>query len=195
MSSTPSETRTRILEATIELLEEHRGRGVRMADIARQAELSRQAVYLHFASRAELLEATTKYLDQKLDLNQRLARSRAATSGVTRLTAYIDCWGNYIPEIYAVAKAFLLVQETDEAAALAWNERMSAMRDGCRAAVDALHAEGNLASEWTRDSATDVLWAMLSIANWESLTIDCGWSTQQYVRRMKTMAKRILLSH
>ena len=111
MSSLTIETRTRILEASVRLLEEHRGRSVRMADIAKAAGISRQAVYLHFASRAELLEATTLYLDEILGLEQRLARSRAADSGTERLDAYIEFWGNYIPEIYGVAKALLVAQE------------------------------------------------------------------------------------
>ena len=190
MSSENIETRTRILEATVRMLEEHGGRGVRMADIAKETGISRQAVYLHFASRAELLVAATKYLDEVLDVDRRLAASRAAESGVERLALFIDCWGSYIPEIYGVAKALILAQDTDEAAAVAWQDRMLAMRDGCRAAIDALHSDGKLAPEWTPKRATDVLWTMLLVPNWENLTGECGWSTQQYVRWMKTVAER-----
>ncbi len=190
MSSKNIETRNRILSAAVRMLEEHGGRGVRMGDIATAAGISRQAVYLHFASRAELLVAATKYLDEVLDVDRRLAPSRAAGSGVERLALYIECWGHYIPEIYGVAKALLLVQDTDEAAAAAWKDRMLAMRDGCRAAIDALHSDGTLAPEWTPKRATDALWTMLLVPNWENLTIECGWSTQQYVRWMKTLAKR-----
>lgn len=193
MSSENVETRTRILDATVRMLEEHGGRGVRMGDIAKAAGISRQAVYLHFASRAELLVAATRYLDEVLDVDRRLAPSRAATSGAERLALYIDCWGHYIPEIYGVAKALLLAQDTDEAAAAAWNDRMLAMRDGCRAAIEALHSDGNLAPEWTPKRATDALWTMLLVPNWENLTGECGWSTRQYVRWMKTVAKRTFI--
>jgi AcrR family transcriptional regulator len=190
MSSESIETRTRILETTVRMLEEHGGRGVRVGDIAKAAGISRQAVYLHFASRTELLVAATKYLDEVLEVDRRLAPSRAAKSGVERLALYIECWGNYIPEIYGVAKALLLAQDTDEAAAAAWQDRMLAMRDGCRAAIDALHSDGKLASGWTRKKATDVLWSMLLVPTWENLTVKCGWSNQQYVRWMKTVAER-----
>ncbi len=190
MSSKKLDTRTRILVATVEMLEEHGGRGVRMGDIAKAAGISRQAIYLHFASRAELLEATTKYLDEVLDLDRRLVPSREAKSGVERLALYIEFWGRYVPEIYAVAKALLLVQDTDDAAAAAWKDRMLAMRAGCRAAIDALHSDGDLAPEWTPKRATDALWTMLLVPNWETLTGECGWSTQQYVRWMKILTKR-----
>ena len=193
MSSNTIETRTRILAATVRVLEEHGGRGVSMGDIAKASGISRQAVYLHFASRAELLVAATKYLDEVLDVDRRLALSRAATSGAERLALYIDCWGHYIPEIHGVAKALLLAQDNDEGAAAAWNDRMQAMRDGCRAAIEALHSDGNLAPEWTPKRATDVLWTMLLVPNWENLTGNCGWSTRQYVRWMQTMAKRTFI--
>jgi len=190
MSSENTETRVRILAATVRMLEEHGGRGVRMGDIARESGISRQAVYLHFASRTELLVAATKYVDEELDVDSRLAPSRAATSGVERLALYIECWGNYIPDMYGVAKALMLAQDTDEAAAVAWQDRMAAMRDGCRAAIDALHADGTLAADWTLEKATDALWTMLLVPNWESLTRECGWSTKQYIRWMQTAAQR-----
>lgn len=193
MSRENSETRSRILEATVRMLEQHGGRGVRMGDIARAAGISRQAVYLHFGSRTELLVAATRHLDAALDLERRLAPSRAASSGAERLALYIDFWGHYIPEIHGVAKALLLARDTDEAAAAAWNDRMLALRDGCRAAIEALHSDGELAPEWTPETATDTLWTLLLVPNWENLTRECAWSTDQYVRRMKTVAQRTFM--
>jgi len=190
MSSENIETRARILEATVKMLEGGEGRGVRMGDIAAAAGISRQAVYLHFTSRTELLVAAVKHLDEVLESDRRLAPSRAATSGVKRLELYIESWGRYIPQIYRVAKGLMLAQDTDEAAAAAWKDRMLAMRDGCRAAIEALHADGSLAPEWTPRRATDALWTMLLVPNWENLTTECGWSAQQYIRWMKTLAKR-----
>lgn len=190
MSSKHVETRVRILEATIRILKELGGRDARMSDIAKETGISRQAVYLHFASRTELLVAATQYLDEKLDADSRLAPSRTATDGVERLRLYIECWGNYIPEIYSVAKALMMAQDSDKAAAAAWNNRMRAMRDGCRAAIDALHADGDLAQGWTRPKAADALWTILLVPNWENLTDACGWSTKDYIRWMKVIAER-----
>lgn len=190
MSSEHTDTRTRILESTVRALEQTGGHGVRMGDIAKSAGISRQAVYLHFASRTDLLIAATRYLDEKLDVDRRLAPSRSATTGVERLRLYIECWGNYIPEIHGVAKALMMARDTDEAAAAAWRDRMLAMRDGCRAAIDALHQDGTLADGWTRPKATDALWTMLLVPNWENLTAECGWSTKQYVRFMSDLARQ-----
>ena len=190
MSSKKTETRIRILEATWSVLEAKGGHGARMGDIAKAAGISRQAVYLHFTSRADLLAATTTYIDDRLDLERRLAPSREAGSGIERLDAYIRFWGNYVPEIYNVAKALLSVQDTDEAAAAAWHDRMLALRDGCRAAIEALQADDNLAGEWNVKRATDLLWTILSVRNWEQLTQECGLSRRQYIFWMQVLARR-----
>ena len=193
MSSDNVDTRTRILNATWQLLEADEGRGVRMSDIARQTGISRQAVYLHFPTRSELLIATTRYLDDIKGIDQRLAASRATTNGVERLNAFIDAWGNYMPEIHAIAKALLAMKDTDEAAALAWDDRMRAVRHGCEAAVEAIVRDGRLSREISAGQAADILWMMLSVRNWEQLTAQCGLSQIQYIDTMKHIARHSLL--
>ncbi len=165
-----------------------------MADIARRAGISRQALYLHFATRAELLIAVTHHIDEVKGVQERLVPSHTARSGIERLDAHIKGWGNYIPEIYAIAKALLAVGDTDEAAAEAWDERMAAMSEGCKAAIGALKRDNTPAPEHSPDEATDILWAILSVRNWEQLTMGCGWPQERYIETLKSLARRILVA-
>ena len=84
-------------------MEERRGQGARMRDIADAESFSRQAVYDHFGSRTKLLVATTHYADEVRGLRERRRRFQAATSGVERQESYVEFWGNYIPEVYGMA--------------------------------------------------------------------------------------------
>jgi AcrR family transcriptional regulator len=195
MSSEQPETRTKILKASLDLLEKSQGKGVRMTDIARRAGVSRQALYLHFATRADLLIATTLFLDDLKGSDERLMASRSAKSGLTRLNAFIEAWGGYIPEIYGVGKALMAMSETDEAAATAWDKRMQDMREGCEAAVSALEADRKLTSDLNSKRASDILWTMLSVRNWELLTQECGWSQEDYIHHLKTLAQKILIGN
>ncbi len=194
MSSPNSDTRTRILESAWKLLEADTGGTVRMSDIARTAGVSRQAVYLHFPKRADLLTATTRYLDEVNDMDARLAKSRSSQDGIERLDAFIEAWGGYIPQIYGVAKALLAMKDTDVEANIAWTNRMQAVREGCEAAIKALADDGQLTSSMTQTQATDTLWTMLSVRNWEQLTRDCGWSQDQYMDFTRRAAHRVLLT-
>jgi AcrR family transcriptional regulator len=193
MSRGESETRTRILEATWRLMEERNGQGVRMRDVAEAAGISRQAVYDHFGSRAQLMVETARYGDEVRELDQRLRRYRAATTGVERLESFVEFWGNYIPEIYGIARALLAARETDEAVAAAWDDRMGVVREACRDIIERLHRDGTLAPGWSREEAADLLWTMLSIRNWDSLTLERGWPTSRYVARMQELTKRVFV--
>ncbi len=194
MSSEKADTRTRILDAAWRLLEAGHGSGVTMGDIAKTAGISRQAVYLHFPTRAELLIATTRYLDDVKNVDARLAASRNAATGLERLRAFIEAWGNYIPEVYGVAKALRSMKDTDQAADLAWVDRMEAVRQGCQAAVKALQDDGDLAPEHSVKEATDILWSLLSVQTWEQLTQECGWSQRRYITTMKSLAGKMLVA-
>jgi AcrR family transcriptional regulator len=183
-------TRNRILTETWHLLEQRPGQDVHMREIAKAAGISRQALYLHFASRTELLIATIHYVDEVKGLNERLKQFQAATNGIELLETCIEVWGNYIPEIYGLAKALLRTRDTDEAAAAAWDDCMGTLRDACRETIEALDSDGILAPGWSHNEATEMLWTILSVHNWEQLTIECGWSITQYVTWMKTLLKR-----
>ena len=193
MSSRAPDTRTKILQATRQLMEERRGLGVRMSDIAKAAGVSRQAVYLHFDSRIDLLSATTKYVDEINGLDDRLKAVSGAQSAVDMLDAYIDVWGNYLPEIHGLAGALFSVRETDDAAEMAWEECMSCHRAGCADIISALKSEGKLADGWTDSAAADLLATILSFQTWEQLTSECGWPTSRYIEAMKTTLRRSLV--
>ncbi len=193
MSRKKLETRERILRTAWKLLESGSGSQVRMSDIAEAAGITRQALYLHFPKRADLLVATTKYLDQVKNVDDRLAASRAAKTGIERLDAFIDAWAGHIPDIYGIAKALLAMQHTDTDARLAWRDRMQAVREGCEAAVVALERDNRLLPNMSVETATDVLAMLLSVRNWEQLTIDSGWSQEDYVAAMKTLARAALV--
>jgi AcrR family transcriptional regulator len=193
MSSLNPDTRKRILQATADLLSEGGGAGVRMSDIAKRAGISRQAVYLHFANRADLLIATTFHVDELKRSDARLAPSRAAKTGRERLDAYIEAWAGYLPEIYPIGRALIDMSPTDEEARGAWAQRMQDMREGCEAAINALKRDGDLAPGMPASQATDLLWTLLLLPNWEHLTQICGWSQKQYLKHMTATARRLFV--
>jgi AcrR family transcriptional regulator len=161
-----------------------------MRDIAVAAGISRQALYLHFASKSELMVATMRYVDKAKGLDVRLRQLAEVADGIELLEQSVAVWGNYIPEIYGLAKAMLITRETDEAMAAAWDDSMRCLHDACRRVIETLHREAILVSQWSPEEAIEMLWTLLSVHNWEQLAVECGWSTTQYVDRMKIVLRR-----
>ena len=138
--------------------------------------------------------ATMNYVDEVKGLYERLEQLQSAQSGVELLDKLVDIWGNYIPEIYGLAKAMLMTRDTDEAMAAAWNNSMGCLRDVCQQTIETLAKEGNLAAGWSTKEATDMFWTMSSISNWEQLTNECGWSTEKYISEMKILFTRTFIA-
>jgi AcrR family transcriptional regulator len=186
------QTKTRILDTTWKLLEKRIEKN-RMSDIAKAVGISRQALYLHYPTRAELLIATTKHIDTVKKVNKRLELSRTAGSGVERLHFFIKAWGGYIPEIHGISVALRNMRKNDKAAAEAWDDRMQAVRHGCQAAVVAIAKDGKLKFDLSEQIATDILWTLLTIENWEKLVINCGWLQSAYEEKMIELAEIAIL--
>ena len=187
-----AQTKIRILETTWKVLETRIDKN-RMSDIAKAVGISRQALYLHYPTRAELLIATTKYIDTVKKVDQRLELSRAAGSGLERLHFFIKAWGGYFPEIHGMSVALRNMRKNDKAAADAWDDRMQAVGHGCQAAVRAIAKDGKLKSDLSEQVATDILWTLLTVENWEKLVLDCAWSQSAYEDKMIELAEIALL--
>lgn len=194
MSSIKDKTRKQILTTTMQLMEENNGKGVRLSDIAKEAGVSRQTVYLYFKSRTELMVATVQYVDEVKNIGELLQGWEMASDGVAKLDAYIEFWGNYIPEIFGIAKALLLMRETDEAAAAAWDNRMKGLKLHCRTTMELLHSENKLSAEWTVEEATELFWMLISVRNWELLRIELDWSNAKYIQHIQTLVRKVFLS-
>ncbi|MEM8664291.1 MAG: TetR/AcrR family transcriptional regulator [Pseudomonadota bacterium] len=193
MSSEESATKTKILDATLALLEDRSARPVRVADIAKRTGISRQAVYLHYPTRAELFVAAARRADEQADVDGHFAKSRAAVDGLEKLAAIISAWATYLPRILAIAQALRDLRGTDEGAAAAWQDRMEAMRSGCAATVQALERDGDLRRDFTKEEATDLLWTLLSVESFERLTLECGWTVDAVAQAWEKTARRTLL--
>ena len=72
MSSSGS--RDRVLEPALRLIRKRGDAKVTLAQVAKAARLSRQAVYLHFADRADLMVALARHVNESLGLPAEIQR-------------------------------------------------------------------------------------------------------------------------
>jgi AcrR family transcriptional regulator len=161
-----------------------------MSRIAKEAGLSRQALYLTFADRADLFVAVLRYVDGQRGLVQEQVKIRAAPSGVDGLLAIIDREARWNPDYKPLADAFELLRRQDPAAQQAWQDRQDDRLAGCRAVVARIEAEGRLRPDLDPALAADLVWTVTSIETWDDLVAKRGWSAEDY----RTWAAELLLS-
>jgi AcrR family transcriptional regulator len=151
-----------------------------MAQIARAARVSRQAVYLHFADRAALMVALARHLDEALGLPAEIQHVREAASGTDMVEAQVSLQARKNPALWAVARAVDAIRRTDAAAERAWQDRLDHRLEGCRAIVARLKAEGQLRADLDASVAADLLWTLTSLRTWEDLVLGRRWSPAKY---------------
>ncbi len=177
-------SRLGILEAALRLIEKRGGAGVTMAQIAKAAKVSRQAVYLHFADRADLLVNLVRYADEKRGLAEEIRKLEQAPTGAAQLQAMASLQARTNPKIWAEARALEAVRRNDKAAERSWRDRLEHRLQGCRAIVFRLQQEGSLRPGLDTEIAADLLWNITSLRTWEDLVLDRKWTAQQYEERI-----------
>jgi len=182
VTTTPTDTRSRILDTAWTLLRQRGPNQVRVADIAEAAGVSRQLVYVHFANRAGLLVAVARHYDARSGFVERVAATRKLPA-VDGLEALLRLWFAYIPEILPFARALEAAATTGDEGGTAWHDRMDDLWEAFRVAVDRVHRDGRLADRWTVPTATDWIWARSHLTTWQHLVGERGWSPGDYTER------------
>ncbi|HMJ04389.1 MAG TPA: TetR/AcrR family transcriptional regulator [Conexibacter sp.] len=177
-----------ILAAARALLERRPPNEVSLEAVAAAAGFSRQAIYRHFGSRAGLLTALLADIDDREGAREQVERVLAAPSGPACVECLVAWWTDYVPRFVGTARGVLAAKHADADLRVAWNDRMRALHDACRAVIARCRADGTLAPGLTADEAADALWALLSVPLWIQLREDAGWSGARYREHVTALA-------
>ena len=175
-----SSTRARILDTAREITEKQ-GAAPTMAALARAVGISRQALYLHFPDRAQLLLALVAYIDEKEQLQAGIAgvTQAADAAAAIRAAAHLQTWHN--PKIAAMARALDDTRHADPSVSAAWADRTRDRMRGATFIVERLRAEGRLDPTWTTTEAAALLWELTSFHVWDDLVNDAHIAPDRYI--------------
>ena len=169
MSST-RETQQKILDAAWFCAE--KSADFTMADVAQAAGLSRQAVYLHFPRRADLLYA----LMIRIGEDQGTAAIETAPSARAALTILVARMAELHPKAWPVMRACSPDVMDDR------------IRDATYTLAERFRAEGALAPYISLQVAGDMLATLLSLSVWKELVINYGWDSARYKSHIAFLA-------
>jgi AcrR family transcriptional regulator len=195
MASTPPppDVRTRILDTAWRLIGEQRDASVSLLDIAREAGVSRQTLYVNFGSRAGLLLAMVEHRDAASPELARMKRYRADMPVEEVLDATVRAWFKYVPVVYKVAHALQAAGATDPDARQAWESRMALLHTGLLSMMQRLKAQGRLAPGWTPATAADWCHHLVHIDTWHHLVVERQWRPAEVVQRTLAVLHATLL--
>lgn len=193
MSSTPPNARHRILRATWSLVARD-GADASLADISQEAGVSRQALYLHFGSRAGLLLAAVRHHDTEAGLGQRFEDAvTASSSGANAARAWMNVWLDYLPEVASVAQRLEAAASSDAAAHEALSERMELQRANLTRVFEWVRQDGALRADLTPSQAAEMMWSLVHVTAWQQLVVECGWTAAGFALSRLALLDRAIL--
>lgn len=188
-----SDVRTRILETAWRLIGERQDASVSLLEIAREAGVSRQTVYVNFGNRAGLLLAMVEHRDSTSPELGRMKRSRQDQPADEVLEAVVRNWFRYVPVVFKVAYALQAAAATDEDARQALDSRMQLLRDGLSALMRRLASEGRLAQGWSAETAADWCYHLVHLDTWQHLVVERHWKPADVVQRTVATLQAVLI--
>ena len=193
MSSGDPGTREKILHAARTLIEERPGGYVRLSDIGRLAGVSRQAVYLHFSSRAQLLQELADWIDESERVAELLQWAIDAATPAEVLDRITVVHATHRPKVSAVASALDRAILENEDVAHVWRQRLEERGKLAARAIQRASEAGALSPDWTEAEAADFVASLTSFRTWKELTGDYKWSAERYQRTMSRALRETLL--
>jgi AcrR family transcriptional regulator len=177
----------------LRLITKKGGMDVTLAEVAKAARVSRQALYLHFADRAALFVAVVQHADEQRGIPEAVQRLRDMRSGLAALREMAAMQARFNPTIWPLARVLDGVRRQNDAAEQSWQDRLAARHRGCGALVARLASEGVLRPGLRQEIATDLLWTMTSLRAWEDLVLLRGWTPEDYQARLFDVLTRLLV--
>lgn len=187
-------TREALLAASRELLEEGGFEALTMTRAAQRAGITRRAAYLHFGSRASLVDALFDHIAESEGLADSVARVFAAPDAASALDEWAHHLARYHPRLIAVNRAIERVHKADPDAAAHRRRVIAAQLDNCRRLARRLADEGILAPGWTVQTATDMLWALISTDMIDGLLTERRWSRKRLATQLSLLLRSTFTS-
>jgi AcrR family transcriptional regulator len=189
---TRPDTRAAILDAVLMLLGAP-GQRVSYEAIAQEAGVSRQTVYAHFPTRADLLIAAVDRARDSAGVESATQSVLDAPTARAALDAMVDLHAALVSPLVRAHVAVEFERAMDSDVDTAFTRRSSGRRRLAQLVATRLKAEGDLAAPWTVSSARDLIATLTSGTSTALFLRDAGWTEDELRERLLVLLQRSLL--
>lgn len=187
-------TRAALLASARQILEDEGTDALTMASVTAHAGFTRRAAYLHFGSRSALIGALFGYIADAEGLQESLERVWSAPDATAALDAWAAHLADYHPRLLAADRAITRARHRDVDAAAHHERVVGAQMHNCRRLAEWLDREHRLASGWSVETATDMLFAFISSDVIEALIYERNWSEAQLAEHLALVYRKTFVS-
>jgi AcrR family transcriptional regulator len=182
-----------ILDAARVLFEERGYFAVGLETVASKAGISRQAIYLHFESKADLLRALHERVNEQ-DVAPAFEKVWAAETAEAALDAWINATAEAVPKFIGIANTLNAARRSDPDVEATWEAPAEGHYADCLRLATRLKQKKKLGPRMTIADAADILWCQTGIWAYESLVVDRSWPIARWVRWQQRTLRQLLFA-
>jgi AcrR family transcriptional regulator len=178
------------------LFEEHGYNGAGLEAVGKKAGVSRQAIYLHFPSKSELLTALHLHIFDT-DVVPAIGRHPVtdAMTALEALEATIAVDVEVVSTVWRIHEALTTARrqhpEVDETLRPRDEHRYRELL----AIGGRLEREGELPPEMSVGTFGDIYWGLMNVGTYRSLVVERGWSLDEYGRWVRSTLRLLIGAH
>ena len=192
-SRSAAETRTAILDAARALFEAEPYSAVGLEAVAKKAGVSRQAIYLHFASKADLLTALHQRINE-LDVEPAMSKVWKCADALRGLDTFVRSSAQATPKILGIFNALNAAARVEPVAEATFEPPREGRYADCERMAGWLADDDVLADGVNVSEAADVLFTVVSVPAYEMFVIIRGWSPRRWTTWTRATLRARLLA-
>jgi AcrR family transcriptional regulator len=183
-----------IVEAGWRLALEKGVSAITISNVAQAAGLTRQAVYWHMATRAQLLLEIARFNDTRLPEADLVRHGLPDSNAVTSFLAAGNAWCDALPKVTPFWLALEAASARDDDAREAFQNRIRGMRSLVLRHVQRLASEGALRSDLSTEDAADIVQVQTLPSNWHVFHEVHRWPLEKYRAYLLAFARQFILA-
>ena len=186
------ETRLSIIEAARRLLSDASYHDVSLDELAGEAGVSRQTIYVQFGSKRGVLQGLAEHIERETYGQGMLAGVagvsdpvRTIRGGLNDLMAFFGLNADLLRTFHAQAA-------TDPDFGAVWQDRQQERWEAIHYLVEWAARDSRLAPEWDVEEATDWLWSLTNFQRYDEMVMQRGWSPERLIHHLEKAVDAVL---
>jgi AcrR family transcriptional regulator len=187
------ETRLQIIEAARSLLSLAGYHDVSLDEIAREAGVSRQTIYVQFGAKRGVLQAVAEYVERESYGHDMVEGAREVSDPIATIRNGINDQLAFFQRNSDLLRTFYAQAAHDRDFRDVWQDRLQRRWDAIHLLVERIARDGKLAEGWSPTEAADWLWSLTNFRLYEEMVLERGWSNEQLMQRIVQVIDLVLL--
>jgi AcrR family transcriptional regulator len=186
------EKRLSVIEAARRQLSQDGYYAVSLDEIAQEAGVSRQTIYVQFGSKRGLLQSLAEHIERESYGSDIVEGAHDTHDPASTIRNGIADQMAFFAKNASLLRTFQAQSASDPDIRAVWQDRRRERLVAIRILVEQIAERGRLHPDWTINEASDWLWSLTNFERYDEMVIERGWAIDRVVQRLREAVDQVI---